>query len=317
VAQRLSGRHVDLDVMPDLPDALAEADVVVTNETHMASSVSAAEMRARGGPPLVTVCYENIPFRYEDDERLKARKSTVRRWTDAFVALTPEAARALELEGVPASRVHGVTYGVDPARFDRPRDSRLRARWGAAEGDVVVLYTGRLIREKGLVPLLVALSRCSTKHVGIVLVGDGPELPRIRSAADALGMADRVHHAGWVSDRDIPRVLASADVFVLPSLPTPYWEEQLGFSMIEAMAAGLPVVAVASGSIPFILGRGGLTAPPYDLEGLTGTLAQVLGSRSLRDELGSAGRERVADTLNTQRAAEGLAAVLGRLTAAQ
>jgi len=316
LTRRLVGRHVDLDAVPSLPSALQEADVVVVNETHMASSAAAAEMRARGGPPVVTVCYENIPFRYEDEQRLRARKAMVRRWTDAFVALTPEAARALDLEGVPASRVHTITYGVDPARFARIPPPDVRFGWGAAEDDVVVLYTGRLLKEKGLVPLLVAFAGTGSHRARLVLVGEGPELPRILQAAGALGIADRVFHAGWVSDSEIPGVLASADIFVLPSLPTPYWEEQLGFSMIEAMAAGLPVVAVASGSIPFVLGHGGLTARPYDVSGLTDALTQVLTSRELRGELGAAGRERVADTLNIQRAAAGLAEVLARLTSA-
>jgi glycosyltransferase involved in cell wall biosynthesis len=124
-----------------------------------------------------------------------------------------------------------------------------------------------------------------------------------------------VHREPWVDATQMPELMASADVVALPSLPTPYWEEQLGFAAIEAMASAVPVVATASGSIPFVVGGGGLLVPPYDVDALAGAIHRLAGDPDLRRRLGAAGRDRVERTLNTATVAAALGAIIDEVAA--
>jgi glycosyltransferase involved in cell wall biosynthesis len=318
LTERGAGRWWDLDPVVGLDAALAGADVVVLNETHLASSAQAAQLRRAGGPALLVVCYENIPFRYEESARVLARKRLVRAHADRFVALTEGARQALVTEGVPADRVSLVTYGVSAATFDTGDRDGVRAGWGVGS-DVVALYTGRLLQEKGVVPLVQAFALLDTEvrtHARLVLVGDGPDEPRLREVVATLGLGDRVTLLPWAAPEHLPHLLAAADLFVMPSLPTPYWEEQLGFSMVEAMAAGLPVLGCDGGCIPEVLGGTGVLVPPYDTRALADGLAMLLGNPELRQNRGAAARHRVASALTTSVAAAGLAAAVDRLVSA-
>lgn len=320
VTERVIGQRVDLDPMIGLEDAVTSADLAVVNETHLASSAQLAQLRAEGGPRLVTVCYENIPFRYEEDPRVRARKDLVRKFTDRFVAMTKGARQALVAEGVSEKRIDVVTYGVDLNRFpvgltNDPLRIERRRSWGASPGDVVVLFTGRLLPEKGLVPLVHAVSMLPAAlrtRVQLVFVGAGPEAERIVSARHGLQLTDRVSLHPWVEPAEVPGVLTAADVFAMPSLPTPYWEEQLGFSMVEAMASGLPVLGIAAGCIPEVLGTGGLVVPPYNTSALAAGLARLVNDADLRAQLGQLGRARAQADLSTTVVAAKLARTLNQ-----
>jgi len=307
---RALGGRVDVERVLGLSRLVAHAGVVVVNETHMTSSAQVCELRrARPNMRVVTVCYENIPFRYEDVDSLHRRKDLVRRLTDCFVALTPEARAALVEEGVDSARVVVQPYGVDVSRFGaQHRSAGIRRRWGADTDDVVVLFTGRLLREKGLTELVRAVGRLHDPRIRLVMVGSGPEARRLDLAAASMRVP--LLRESWVDQSEIPAILASADVFALPSLPTPYWEEQLGFSAIEAMATGLPVVGVASGSIPFVVGQGGVLAAPYDVPGLARALSSLVASPSARESIGATARRRAAEVLNTEVVAERLRSLL-------
>jgi glycosyltransferase involved in cell wall biosynthesis len=316
VVSRRVRRVVEPRFRPDdlhgFDQVVARTDVVCVNETHIASSAQACRSkRDHPGMRVVAVCYENIPFRYEDDARLAARKDTVRQLADGFVALTPEAQHALELEGVDASRIALQPYGVDPERFSPAnRDDELRRSWIRQPDDLVALFAGRLIPEKGLNNLLLAVAEHAPPNLRVVLVGSGGEEPRLRRMVGRLGLEDRVAIDPWVAADAVPRVMASADLFVMPSLPTPYWEEQLGFSLIEAMASGVPVVSTASGSIPFVVGDGGRCVPPYDVAALGRTIRDLADDGASRREVGDAGRRRVEESLNTQVAARELLTIM-------
>jgi glycosyltransferase involved in cell wall biosynthesis len=191
---------------------------------------------------------------------------------------------------------------VDSTRFGpERRDPAVRERWGARDDDVVVLYAGRLLREKGLVELLLACADLDPARFLLVLVGDGPEELRLRRAASSLRLDGRVVFTGWQPWDDMPRLMASADVFAMPSLPTPYWEEQLGFSLVEAMASGLPVLSTASGAMPYVVGRdAGLLIEPYGRAPLRDALQALVADREQRVRLGAAGRRKVETELDSE-----------------
>jgi glycogen synthase len=126
------------------------------------------------------------------------------------------------------------------------------------------------------------------RAAAVVLVGDGPLRPALERQAARLGPG-RVRFQGFVPHAEVPAWLAAADVLVLPSV-----YEELGSVLLEAMAAGLPVVASEVGGIPDALGPAGLLVPPGDPAALAAAVDQVLEDPALAAELARAARRRAA-----------------------
>jgi glycosyltransferase involved in cell wall biosynthesis len=151
----------------------------------------------------------------------------------------------------------------------------------------LILAVGRLKAPKDFPTLIRALSSLEPDSFEAVIVGDGPDRPRLEEEIEALGLEGRVRLAG--ERRDVPQLLAAADVFVLPST-----SEGLPVSVLEAMAAGVPVVASRVGGVPEQVSDGetGLLVEPGDLDELATALARLIAEPSLRRRLGAAGRAR-------------------------
>ena len=193
----------------------------------------------------------------------------------AVVTLTDRLA-GLVRGGVPADRIHVIPSGTRV--FD-----------AVARGPTGVLFVGRLHRQKGVDTLIRALPLLP--EATVMLVGDGPERAPLRRLATDLGVADRVTVTGFVPHGMVPGLLAGADVVVLPSR-----YEELGTALVEAMAAGRPVVASHVGGIPELVRDGvdGLLVPPDDPAALAKAVTRVLANPVLAAELGASGRARVA-----------------------
>ena len=195
-------------------------------------------------------------------------------------------------------RFQVIPLGIDSAHLltldrDRPGARALRERFG----DPYLLFVGRLRHYKGLHVLLDALV-----HVGtpLVIVGDGPMEGPLRAQAADLGIDDRVHFAGAVSDEVLLDHLAAAGVGLLPSsTPT----EAFGLAMVEYMAAGLPVVCTELGTGTSFVnqhGQTGLVVAANDAFALARGMLQLLRDRALRERMGAAGRERVRAMFTTE-----------------
>jgi glycosyltransferase involved in cell wall biosynthesis len=175
-----------------------------------------------------------------------------------------------------------VPLGVDAERFANatpmPRlDSIPRPRVG---------FVGRLEPVKGL-PIL--LDACEQLHcdASLVVAGDGPERARL----DRPG----VHWLGALDFEMVPGFLRALDVLVLPSVTIPpLHREQFGRVLVEAMAAGVPVIGSSSGAIPEVIGDAGLVVPESDPRALAVAIDQVLGDPALRQRLVERGKQRVA-----------------------
>jgi alpha-maltose-1-phosphate synthase len=122
-----------------------------------------------------------------------------------------------------------------------------------------------------------------------VIQGQGPERGRIDEALRSLGIADRVRFSPWIPTFEMPDVYRSADIVVMPSLPTPYSNEQFGYNLAEAMACGRPVVTTAGSSAVHTLGDGGLVVPPYDQVALADAISRLVESPELRVALAARG----------------------------
>ena len=156
----------------------------------------------------------------------------------------------------------------------------------------LVLVVGNLIRRKGIIHLVEALTEIQQHVPGVQVVSVGhphAEYEReVIARAKQLGVDKRFHHIG--PRDDIPALLAAADLFALPTL-----EDNLPLAVLEAMAAGLPIVATRVGGIPEAVqhGHNGLLVPRRAPHDLAKAVVHILGDPQVRRGMGRAGRERL------------------------
>lgn len=155
-----------------------------------------------------------------------------------------------------------------------------------------VLFVGCVEYEKGVQELLEAFSNVAfDRRVCLHIVGDGHAMEFVREYVSANALQSRVRLSGWLEGDGLVSAYREADVFVLPS-----WAEGLPNAMIEAMAAGLPVVVTSVGNIPDVVEdrKEALLVEPQDVDGLTKALLSVLDDVDLRASLGAAGHSLAA-----------------------
>ncbi len=213
------------------------------------------------------------------------------RFTDRIIGLTEQEIRDHVARGIGRPEQFVVIpSGIALPEFGTTADApALRAALGLPASATVVGAVGRLEPIKGHRYLLEAVGRLAPRCPGLhlALVGDGELLAELRRAAEHAGLAGRAHFLGW--REDVPAVLHAFDLFALPSL-----NEGMGRALVEAMAAGLPIVASAAGGVPEVLagGAAGLLVPPADAEALARAIETLLADPALRARLGAAARER-------------------------
>ena len=198
---------------------------------------------------------------------------------DHLVANTRDIAAYLARAGFPESRIHTLPNFVDAtAAAPVPR-----AALTTPEDVPLVLAMGRLHPNKAFDVLLQAVARL--ERAWLWLAGAGPEDAALRALAQTLGIAERVRFLGWRDDG--PALLAAADLLVCPSR-----HEPLGNVVIEAWAAGRPVVAAASAGPKQLIveGTSGLLAPVDDGEALAQAIGRVLSEPDLARRLIDGGR---------------------------
>jgi glycosyltransferase involved in cell wall biosynthesis len=204
--------------------------------------------------------------------------------------------RELVRRGVAAERIEVVHNAVDPQWGQRDKSleasAALRARLGIGPEKRVVLIVGRLSSEKDHATLLEAMRRVqgTAPDAHLAIVGDGPERPRIEAAVRALGLAGSVTLAGQVPSAE--PFYGIADLCVLSSL-----SEGSPNALLEAMAAGVPVVATAVGGIPEMVthGESALLVKPGDCEAMTNAIAALLSDGDLARRLAARAREIVLE----------------------
>jgi glycosyltransferase involved in cell wall biosynthesis len=228
---------------------------------------------------------------------------------DRYIAVSNDMARAFRPLCLGSDRRVTVVHNAVRAEpFEAATD-----RGGAlpeASGRPVVLTLARLEAQKGLEYLVGAASL--VPDASFLIAGDGGERQRLEALAREKGLADRVRFLGYRDDAR--QLLATCDIFVLPSL-----FEGLPVSVLEAMAAGKPVVATAiPGTDEAVLhGATGLLVPPADPVALAGAINAVLSDPTLARRLGEAGRERVQQHFSAGRMVERIMALYEELLAAK
>jgi glycosyltransferase involved in cell wall biosynthesis len=212
---------------------------------------------------------------------------------DAIAAVSETVAEKLRLAGVPAGRIRTVPNGIDVHAFD---DASARSASSLSEGPVIGVVA-RLDLQKGFAYLFEAVRGLSESHPGlrVMIVGEGPDRAAIDTMIRSLGLENRVTLAG--QREDMPAVYAAMNIFVLPSL-----NEGLPMTVLEAMAASLPVIATRVGAIPAVIADGntGLLVEPGDVPGLRSAIDRLLADSGLRRRLGQQARAHVLENYTSE-----------------
>lgn len=278
---------------------------IVHTHTPVASLVARPVARRASVPVVV---YTAHGFYFHDRMKFWVRRAHImletwaQRYADLLWTQSEEDARTAIAEGIaPAGRVLAIGNGVDVARFSPDKVSEenraaLRAELGLEPGDgPVVVIVGRLVREKGYLEFIDALARLKEDFPRLRAIAIGSQLASDHDAAgDAI--TERAKTAGLDKTlifaglrNDVSALLSLGGLFCLPS-----WREGMPRSLIEAMAAGMPVVAtdIRGCREEVVPGETGLLVPVDDAGALAGAMGKILANRELSARMGRAGRER-------------------------
>jgi glycosyltransferase involved in cell wall biosynthesis len=255
-----------------------------------------------GGTPVVIASVRDSGDLWTSRQRLAQRAVSL--LADHVVVNAHAVGDVLAREGYDPAKITVIRNGIDTARFDAARDEgRIHRELGMAPGAPLVTVVSRLSRSKefdfkGVRHFLDAAARVSAgfDDARFLVVGDGISRVELEQQAERLGLTRRVVFTGF--RLDVPDVLAASTVAVLPSLT-----EGLSNSLLEAMAAGVPVVATRVGGNPEAVGddEAGIIVPPGDDALLASAIGRLLRDRALRERLGRAGRSRVGRLFSIRR----------------
>jgi glycosyltransferase involved in cell wall biosynthesis len=234
-------------------------DLVLTYNWGAVDGVMARRVFARGTPPLV---HHEDGFNADEASGLKIERNLYRRLAlpAAHALVVPSEtleAIALRIWKQPPERIRRIVNGIDTARYAGKPDPKAIPGFRRRPGEVVIGTLAGLREVKDLPALVRAVGGVSAR-VRLVIVGEGPERERIADTAEAMGMADRVHLPGFLPEPH--RYIGLFDILALSSQ-----SEQFPISVVEGMAAGLPIVApdvgdikrmVSDGNAGYIMQRG-------------------------------------------------------------
>jgi glycosyltransferase involved in cell wall biosynthesis len=296
--------------------SLAAAEGIDVVQTHLpGANFWGLLLALRGVCGVVATIHNNEEFRYgpHDSPVLRAARRLaygliVRhcRVVAVSAAVRDSLAAQLHLSGRVADRISVVTNAVPPPpRLDAAARSAVRARFGAVDGEALVVAAGRFTEQKNFGDLVTAAGLLAEGPLRfrLVIAGDGDERPALAARVEAAGLGSRVRLPGNLADLD--HVMAAADAFVMSSL----WEG-LPLVLLEAMAAGLPVAAYAIDGVTELVADGetGLTAPAGDTVALAAAMGTLVADPAEAARLGRSGAALIAERFSFARLVDDLEA---------
>jgi glycosyltransferase involved in cell wall biosynthesis len=257
---------------------------------HTSHAHSLGRLAAKfGGRPAVVVS-RRVDFSIFRRSFFGLNGLKYRSGVDRFVAVSAAVKHVLECDGLDPARIAVVRDAIDPDRVRKATPVDVRARLGLAGSARIVLAVGALVGHKGQRHLVAAIPAivADEPNAHVVIAGEGKLHDDLAALASALGVTKRLSLPGYVTD--VAGWFAAADVFVMPSV-----EEGLGSSVLDAMAAGVPIVATTAGGIPEAVRDGvdGLLVPPGDAAALARGIVSLLRDRYRAHALAAEASKRV------------------------
>jgi len=253
-----------------------------------------------GRPPLVLGLYvPSWPDAFDSEEKqdstLRIVATTLMEWADgiqqrraAALLLSTPAARSRLKTADRDAKSHVIPYGVDTETFSPGPDADKHS-----EGDLRILYLGRLHRQKGIFVLLDAMEAIADEfpECTLLVAGSGEAEGEVRAQVENLPYGENIRLLGRVERERVPEVLDSCSVLCIPSLGEPF-----GLGALEGMAMGKPIVGTDAGGLRHIIPEeGGCKVPPGNVDALADALREVLSAPQRRREMGRLNRQVVEE----------------------
>jgi glycosyltransferase involved in cell wall biosynthesis len=256
--------------------------------THTSKGGFVGRLAARfAGVPLIVHTVHGFAFHEDSPTRIQrfysALERIASRWCDHVVTVSEFHRKwAIELKMCSPDRITAIPNGLADPEKPKVKAEELRAQLGVRGDDLVILNISRLAQQKGLEYLIQAAAALPPmrRRVQIIIAGDGPAREQLERLAVELGVTDRVRFIGF--REDVVDLLAACDMVVLPSL-----REGLSISLLEAMAAGKPIVASNIGSQREVAYHAEMArfVPPANATSLTEAIVQFAGDPMLMARL--------------------------------
>lgn len=300
-------------IVRDLTQLIRDRDIAIVHGSSYHPSLFARVAGLLARAPVL-ISHEHVVFEHRRLKRCLF-SHLVGRATDAHIAVSAAVRdQVVSWYRLDPARVRVIHNGVDPERFaPRMATAEAKARLGIPRGAFTVMTTCRLDPEKGHRFLFQALEPVwRTRGFHTVVVGTGRGEAEVKAAADTHGLSGGVTFTGL--RRDIPDLLAAADVFVSPTL-----QEGFPNAVLEAMAMARPVVVtdVAGNTEAASHEKDALIVPPSDPEAIRNAVLRLHGDAALRERLGTAARATVLERFTTTHFASRVEALYEELLAAK
>lgn len=272
----------------DLESYLAGCDAICITDSYYFFNLQVVQWAKKYSMPVVTIIWTSIPhhittwlppYSYITQQIVEA--------TDLFILRSKTALQFTDSLDIPRNKVKVIYKGMNLSKFKpRPRKEK---------EDLKILFTGSLATAKGLDDLLDVYRRLRQKYTNIsfIVAGDG-EMKSELEKQDRKGIVD---FRGFVAYDRLPELYAEADIFCTPSkyqtlFGIKVWEEYFSYTLMEAQAAGLPIVSTKTGGILEEVGDDNLLVKPGDRKALAEALEKLIVNPSLRERLGWENRKR-------------------------
>ena len=211
----------------------------------------------------------------------------------------------------PRDRIRVIHYGIDAASWRTAPEERLEHRraLGIFPGDIAIGIASRLVPDKGHDVAIKAFSALAERFPGcrLLIAGSGPLQPELEARAQRILPPGRARFLGYVSD--MRAFFGSCDLVLFPSLPS--FGEGFGLAALEAMAAGVPVLASDAGPLPEVVSDAvsGLVLPPGDVGAWAEAMADLVTDRTRRQQMGEQARTRAKERFSVATMADRTVAV--------
>lgn len=285
-------------IMIDLYKLMKQQRIHVVKTNNYYANLYGRLAALLAGVPVKIVCV-HIDY-HKKDKRLTRRiiNKLLSKISDKVVAVS-DAVKLdiLKYDHLTEDKVIVIYNGIDGDRFLVIENNVIRSELGLSPEDFVIGTVGRLILQKGQKYLLEAVSKLKEKfpHLILLIVGDGRLRDELKDYAKSLKIQQNVIFLG--NRKDIPAILSAMDIFVFPSL----WEG-FGIALIEAMAAGKPIIASDIPPIREIVNseKVGILVPPKNSDAIADSIELLLHNKNLAENISNTVKERAFSTFNIE-----------------